>query len=370
MRVVIAAGGTGGHILPGVAVAEGLERKGIEVTFVGAGRELEQRLISGHGYRLITLPIRGFLGMGPFEKLRFPLLLLVSLLISIGLLLKEKPGAVLGCGGYVSFPVLLAGLILGVPTLISEQDSHPGLVTRILARLVSQVHLPTPRAILFLGKRGSLRVSGNPLRETISPVDRQLALKRFGLEKGVKTVLVFGGSQGARSINRAFSECLDHLPKGGRLQFIWITGGRDHSWAVRLKERSPFRIRVEEFLDEMGYAYSASDLVVSRAGGLATAEITALGLPSVLIPFPFATGKHQEMNARILERGGAARVILDEELNGKTLAKEISGLMANARTLEEMSQRARTMGRTDAKDLIVESILNLARNGASSVLEN
>lgn len=360
MRVVIAAGGTGGHVFPGIAVAEQLERRGVEVSLVGARRGLDRNLIPQEGYSLVSLPIHGFLGKPVLERLRFPALLLISLLICLVVLSRRRPDVVVGCGGYVALPVLLAAHLLRIPTLISEQDSHPGLSTRLLARFVNEIHLPTPQAASFFSRRKKLRVSGNPLREIVSPVNRGEARRGFGLNETMKTVLVFGGSQGASSINRAFSECLSHLPRTLKLQFIWITGTRDYSWAASLEREACFALRVREFVRDMGRAYSASDLVVARAGGLATAEITALGLPSILIPFPFATAGHQEANARTLEQRGAARVILDRDLSGEALARELSSLISDERALRSMGERSRMMGRRDAAERVADAVLNLA----------
>ncbi len=360
MRVVIAAGGTGGHIFPGIAIAEQLQRRGVEVSLVGARRGLGRDLVPHEGYSLVSLPIRGFLGKPLLERLRFPALLLISLFICLVVLSRRRPMVVVGCGGYVALPVLLAAYLLRIPTLISEQDSHPGLSTRLLARFVNEIHLPTPQAAYFFRRREKLRITGNPLRETISPVNKREARQGFGLNEIMKTVLVFGGSQGASSINKAFWDCLSHLPGALKLQFIWITGTRDYSWAASLGREACFPLRVREFIRDMGRAYSASDLVVARAGGLATAEITALGLPSILIPFPFATAGHQEANARGLEERGAARVILDRDLSGEVLAREISSLICDEEALLSMAERSRVMGRRDAAERVADAVLNLA----------
>ncbi len=328
---------------------------------MGSRHGLEQNLIGEEGYSLISLPIQGLLGQPLIQKLRFPAFLILSFFICLLALSRERPRVVVGCGGYVSFPVLLAASFLGIPTLISEQDSRPGLSTSILARFADEIHLPTPQAASFFPKGKQLFISGNPLRTIISPIEKGVARRRFGLNEKMKTVLVFGGSQGASSINRAFSSCLSYLLERPEVQFIWVTGKRDHSWAVRVKEKALFEIRVEEFIGDMGYVYAASDLVVSRAGGLATAEITALGLPSILIPYPFATGGHQEVNARSLERQGAARVILDEDLNGEVLAGAISSLISDEGTLKEMADRSRMRGRRNGAERIADSILSLAQ---------
>ncbi len=359
-RVVIAGGGTGGHLFPGLAIAEEIEKRWpAEIVFIGTDYGIESKVLPGTHYRLKKIWMRGLRRKITPGNLLFPLRLMISLVQCALFFLLFRPDVIIGTGGYVSGPALMAGLTLGIHTVIQEQNSYPGLVNRLLGKWVDQVHITYADSRPYFAKQPHVYLSGNPLRQNLKGVEKAQALKLFNLKSNQITLLVFGGSQGAHAINLAILECLDNLMKIPELQILWSTGQNDFELIKSKCRNFADRIRVFPFIENMAAAYAVADFVVSRAGAMTLAEITYCGLPAILIPYPFAAEGHQEFNARTLEKAGAARVILEKNLNGRVLCEAIQKLARDHQTRRAMAEASQRLARPDAARCIVNGIARL-----------
>ena len=358
MKVMIAGGGTGGHVYPGIAVAEEIRRMrpGIDVVFVGGRRGLEAQAVPEAGFRIRYLVTRGFPRRAWWLWPWALFLNAVGFVQAFFVILIERPSVVLGTGGYVSGPVALAARLVGIPLLLQEQNSVPGIANRWLARIADEVHLSFVEARSYFDRKDNLKVSGNPVRQHILSGDPSAALKEFGLEEGRPTVFVFGGSRGAHRINEAALDAMRKLK--GRVDVQWIlqTGREDFEWAKGIVEAEQLPARVMPFLRRIHMAYAAADLVVCRSGAMTLAEIAACGTPAILVPYPHAANDHQTVNASNLVDRGAAAMILDSALSGDRLAKEIAHWLSDKQGLSRMSANARTFTRPDAAERIVRSL--------------
>jgi UDP-N-acetylglucosamine--N-acetylmuramyl-(pentapeptide) pyrophosphoryl-undecaprenol N-acetylglucosamine transferase len=353
MKVIIATGGTGGHIFVGISLGDELRKNGWDVVFVGSRFGMERKLIP-KSYRVVLTSQVPFLGKGIRAMPRFFALLFVSFIESMLILLREHPNRVVGTGGYGSFSLVFIAKILGIPTFITEVDTVPGLATRVLSRLVQEIYLGSPLSKKWVPKNKKVFVTGIPVRSSILERDRDESLKKFGLKPN-PTVLVVGGSRGASSISSALCEALEYFPK--HLQFILQTGEKDFkNINIWVKKNYSKRVKVFKFIDDMGSAYACADLVVSRAGALAISEIEANSKPAILVPYPYAARDHQLLNAKVLERSGAAKIILDNELDGKVLAEEVLRIVEDNELRKRMQEAAKNLSSRDATSFIVEKI--------------
>jgi UDP-N-acetylglucosamine--N-acetylmuramyl-(pentapeptide) pyrophosphoryl-undecaprenol N-acetylglucosamine transferase len=362
MKVLIAGGGTGGHVYPGIAVAEELARlrPDAQVVFVGSTRGLEAQAVPEAGFRIRYVLVRGFPRRQWWRWPGAALANVVGLVQSMWVVLTEKPDVVLGTGGYVSGPVSLAAVLLGRHLVLQEQNSVPGLTNRILARIADQVHLSFTESRAYFARKDNLRITGNPVRAFILGGERDVAVRHFGLVPGRPTVFVFGGSRGARRINQAAIEAMRRLQGRVDVQFILQTGREDFEDAQRQVTEESLPARVMPFLREIHLAYAAAELLVCRSGAMTLAELAACGTPAILIPYPFAAHNHQEINAANLVERGAATLIADADLSGERLAKEIAHLLSDRQLLRRMSAHARTFARLDAAERLVRSLEALA----------
>lgn len=371
MKILIAGGGTGGHVYPGIAVAEELQRqrRDVEVIFVGGARGLEAQAVPAAGFPLRKIATAGFHRR---EWWRWPgavLVNVVGLLQALWIVLTERPGAVLGTGGYVSGPVSLAARLLGRPLLLQEQNSIPGLTNRWLARIADEVHLSFLEARTYFVRKDHLKVTGNPVRAHIVDADREQSMKEFGLTPGKPVVFVFGGSRGAKRINEAAVDMMRRLKGRMDLQFILQTGREDFDRVQSQVEADGLPVTVLPFVSNIHMAYAIADLIVCRAGAMTIAELAVCGRPSVLIPYPFAAHNHQEVNASNLVDRGAAVMIRDEELTGERLTKEIAHLLADRQALSRMSANARLFARPDAAARLAKSLIRWAEGRPEIVVE-
>ena len=358
MKVMIAGGGTGGHVFPGIAVAEELKgsRPGVEIVFVGGRRGLEALAVPEAGFRIRFIWARGFPRRAWW---RWPAAVIangVGLLQAVAAVASERPDVVLGTGGYVSAPVAIAAWLLRRPLLIQEQNSIPGLANRWLARIADEVHLSFVEARSHFSRKDHLKVTGNPVRAYILSGDRTLAFAEFGLAPGKPTVFVFGGSRGAHRINQAALDAMRRLK--GRVEVQWIlqTGREDYEWAKGEVEKDGLPAKVLAFLRRIHMAYAAADLVVCRSGAMTLAEIASCGTPALLIPYPHAAHNHQAVNASNLVERGAAAMILDRELTGERLARDVARWLSDRAALSQMSANARRFARPDAAEKIARSL--------------
>ncbi len=359
VKVVLAGGGTGGHFFPALALGRELRARDIEVLMITTARGRERSLIPAEGFSVETIRVEGLRGMGIQARARSFLLLPQALMHAFGLLGRYGPRVVVGVGGYAAGPVCMAAILRRVPLLIHEQNLSPGLTNRALARVAEVV------AVSFDETRPLVRrevvVTGNPIRREILEAERRKGLEAFHLDPEKVTVLVFGGSQGAHHINRAVAAALPHLTRlRDRIQIIHATGERDRTALEEAYHAWKGEARVFPFIQDMASAYAAADLVVSRAGATTIAELTALGKPSVLIPYPFAAGDHQRGNAEGVVRVGGARLLLDQDLTGHRLALELHELLRNTAALAEMGRAARSLGRPQAAAHLADLVCQLA----------
>jgi UDP-N-acetylglucosamine--N-acetylmuramyl-(pentapeptide) pyrophosphoryl-undecaprenol N-acetylglucosamine transferase len=368
VKVLIAGGGTGGHVYPGIAVAEELRRirPDAEVLFVGGRRGVEAQAVPESGFRIRFVQTRGLPRRAWWRWPGAVLTNLIGFVQALVLVALERPSVVLGTGGYVSGPVSLAAVLLRRPLILQEQNSIPGLANRWLARVADEVHLSFTEARAYFARKDNLKVTGNPVRSFILGGDRATAIAEFGLADGRPTVFVFGGSRGAHRINEASIEAMRRLSGRVDVQFILQTGRDDFAWAKQAVETEHLPARVLPYLRQIHLAYAVADLVVCRSGAMTLAEIAACGTPAILVPYPHAAHNHQEINARNLVERGAATLVLDRELTGERLAREIAHLLADRQTLRRMSAHARTFARLDAAERLARSLERYAAGRRSA----
>lgn len=356
MRVLIVGGGTGGHLFPAVALAETFMKRSADnqVHFVTTQRALDSQVLGGRGFSSTALKMEGMKGKGVVRKLKALVQLPRAFRRSLKIIGEYRPEMVLGVGGYVSGPVVLAAWWKGIPCAIQEQNSIPGVTNRLLSRVANRVFGAFKENETYFPKI-KLQITGNPIRlELQKTADRPAPLS------GPLTLLILGGSQGAHRINQVVKDCLeDLLPLKNELYFIHQTGDQDEEELARTYQEKGFKHRVLAFISDMAWAYGQADMIIGRAGAMTLTEITALGKPSLLIPFPFAANNHQEHNARSLIKAGAAEMILEKDLDPGVLSGHLRDWLAHREKLIEMGEKAKTMGRWQAAEEIVEGCYRL-----------
>ncbi len=360
LSLLIAGGGTGGHLYPGIAVARELLAlvPDARVTFVGTAAGIEARVIPRERFPLELIRSAGLKGKSIAALLRGLMLVPLGLIDAARVLGATRPSVVIGVGGYSSGPVVMLAAVRGIPTLLMEQNAMPGLTNRSLARFVRAAAVTYEAAVPFFGRKAF--VAGNPVRPEF--FETQGAYDEHGQPPGAARVLVFGGSQGAHAINMAMVEAAARLAAAApRLAITHQTGERDVEMVRDGYRRAGLEARVEPFLFAMDREMKSADLVICRAGATTLAELTAAGRPSILIPLPTATDDHQRRNAEALVSQGAARMIEQRDLTGERLAGEMVALAGDPRERLEMGSRARRMARPDAAKVIVDKVLELAR---------
>jgi UDP-N-acetylglucosamine--N-acetylmuramyl-(pentapeptide) pyrophosphoryl-undecaprenol N-acetylglucosamine transferase len=366
-RFVIAGGGTAGHVIPGLALATVLRKRGHEVSFVGTAQGLEARLVAEAGFSFHPVPARPLVRRISLDALKAPYVALRAM--GAARQVVRGANAVVGMGGYVSVSAVLAARREHVPAVLHEQNAIPGLANRALARLARAVALTFRDARTFFSRRLRTEVTGNPIRPEILRVaeERDALAKEardvLDLDDGRRTLLIFGGSQGALHIDRAAVGACRLLWARADLQILLITGPAHLETVGRALPSSPgeLLVRLLGYLDRMELAYALADLVVCRSGATTIAEVTACGLPSLQVPYPYATRGHQEANARALQRAGGASVLLDEQLSSDSLATRIEALIDHQERLESMAERAKAFGRPDAGERLADLVEEVAR---------
>lgn len=358
MRIVFAGGGTGGHVYPALAVAREILkcRPETEILFIGGTRGIERKIAGGAGFPVETITVSGM--PRKTSPAIFPFLwkLGASILRSRKILKRFQPRVVMATGGYVSGPPVIAAHFLGIPAVIQEQNSFPGITNRKLARYADMVFLGFENARKYFTGKAEVICTGNPVRGEIGAGDRERAAKAWGFDPARKTLLIFGGSQGAQAVNRAFFNDLDHVASR-EIQVLWQTGDREFDAWKKHDGSYNGRVRVTPYIDGMADAYALADLVVARAGAMSIAEITACGLPAIFIPLPTAAENHQEHNARSLADAGAAVMMREADLAPSRLGEEILAILDSPERWEKMAGAARKLGRNDAASRIAEKVL-------------
>jgi UDP-N-acetylglucosamine--N-acetylmuramyl-(pentapeptide) pyrophosphoryl-undecaprenol N-acetylglucosamine transferase len=357
IRLLIAGGGTGGHLYPGIAVARELLARvpGSTAAFVGTAAGIESRVVPREGFELDVIRSAGLKGKSVQSLARGVALLPLGALDAWRVLSKRRPSVVIGVGGYSSGPVVALAALRGIPTLLMEQNAMPGLTNRLLARLVAAAAVTYEESVPFFGTKAF--IAGNPVRSEFFGE----AYDEHGTPPGAARVLVFGGSQGAHAINVAMVAAAPRLAAATpRLAITHQTGERDVEMVRDGYRRAGLEARVEPFLFAMHREMSAADIVVCRAGATTLAEVTAVARPALLIPLPTATDDHQRKNAEALVRQGAAAMVAQPELTGDRLASEILALAADDGRRKRMSANARALATPDAARVIVEKVIALA----------
>ncbi|MFC1650676.1 undecaprenyldiphospho-muramoylpentapeptide beta-N-acetylglucosaminyltransferase [Candidatus Latescibacterota bacterium] len=358
MRIIFTGGGTGGHLYPAIAIAREISerRPQAKIQFIIGNRDIEKKIVGDAGYAFNTLPVTGLPRKLSPAILTFIWKLKISIMKSMLILRKFKPSMIMATGGYVSGPPVIAARIMRIPVCMQEQNSYPGITTKKLARFSDMIFLGFKDAGRFFGEKVKTVVTGNPVRKELLDSITKDSSAEFGLNPDLKTVLVIGGSQGAGRINKGMSEIVKELADKD-IQIIWQTGaGQFEKWE-KLSEYSPDKIKIIPYLDNMSAAYSSADVVVSRAGAMAVAEIAACGLPAIFIPLATAAENHQEYNAESLVNNGAAKMITENDFTSEKLKSEIIGILSSPEKSAEMKEKLVNFGRTDAAGVIAETII-------------
>lgn len=355
MKIIFAAGGTGGHIYPAIAVAKEILRRDENSTikFVGTARGLETKLVPQNGFELLTIESAGLKSVGLAGQLKGLLILPKSFLQARKLLKEFKPDVVVGAGGYVTGPVLLMASLLKIPTLVMDSNALPGFTNRQLARFVDKAALTFEESLKFFPNKGI--VTGNPVRKEFFEVQPKARESKVNL-------LIFGGSQGARAINLAMVEALKHLPKD-KLNIVHQTGELDFEKIESGYKEADWAADIRRYITDMVAEFAKADLVICRAGATTCAELAAAGKVGIMIPLPTAADDHQRKNAEALQNAGAAKMILQADLTGESLAKEIESLINAPEKITEMENSARKLAKKDAAELTVNIIEKLAVSG-------
>ncbi len=357
LRVVIAGGGTGGHLYPGIAVAREIvaERPDAKISFAGTARGLEVRVVPREHFELDLIRSGGLKGKSVADLARGAALLPLSVIDAWRVISSRRPDLVVGVGGYSSGPVVLVAALRGVPTMLLEQNAVPGLTNRLLAPMVRAAAVTFDSTAAFFGAKAF--VSGNPVRAEFTGPDRESSTNGDSVR-----VLVFGGSQGAHAINVAMVEAATELATGPpALRFTHQTGERDAEMVRAAYRQTGLEASVEPFIYAMAREIGRADMIVCRAGATTLAEVTAAGKPSILVPLPTATDDHQRKNAEALAAAGAAEVLLQDPLTGHALASRIRSLASDGNRRRAMAARARALARPDAAKVIAGRALQLAR---------
>lgn len=376
-RVVIAGGGTGGHIYPAIGIAQALQRadENVSVTFIGGGDKLESKLVPQHGFRFLPISAAGFPRRLTFAWVPTLWKAVRGLLQSLRYMKQLKPDMVIGTGGYVSGPVLFAGVLSKIPIAIQEQNASAGLTNGILARWSQAAYLALEAARENTAFRHTahVEITGNPIRPAIPACQRHPeTYKKFGLSPERKTIFVMGGSQGAQAINTAVLDALPRLTEfADQLQIVHQTGAAaadtvQTAYASICGSQDGFRYCVRPFFDTVEEIYSIADVMVCRAGGMTVAEVTACGIPAIFIPLPSQTGNDQVLNAHTVAETGAAVVLEQGSFTAEAFVKNLLTMTLDATIHEQMATASRALGRPAASDAIAKSILSLASHSVES----
>lgn len=368
-RFLFVAGGTGGHVIPAIAVAEELRalHPDADIRFFGGRRGIEVRLVPEAGFELTRLPAAGLRGLGWRGSLRFALSFGVAALLALAMLIRVRPAVVLATGGYATAAPAAIAALLRIPLWVQEQNSSPGSTNRVLARWCERVYVAFPDAVEALRGAAEVRECPNPVRRDLAVTGREPATdtdyESFGLEKDRPTLLVFGGSRGAARLNRAVGEAWPEIHRSSSWQLLLQTGQDDiestRAAVTRDIDGAP-RARVLTFIEDMAAAYRVADLVLCRAGASTLAELDAVGAPAFLVPFPHATDDHQRRNARSRVGAGASIAIEDEELDGPRFVREFFTLVKDESAWRQIREAARSRDPRQGSSIIAHDLLERA----------
>jgi len=363
--IIFAGGGTGGHFYPAVAIADRVveltrDRVNIDITFMGTRRGIEYRMRDKIAYPLELINIRGLVRSFTLKNLLVPFIVISALIRALSLLNKINPAVVVGTGGYVSWPILKAASMKKVPYVLQEQNSYPGLVTRQMSPGARCTFLGFESAARHLKNGSKTQVTGNPVRATMTNADRSEAAKYFDLDQNKRTILIFGGSQGARAINQNILSFLQANELPDNIQLLWQIGTRDYKEVAAQAGSRVTGCALLPFVERMDYAYAIADIAIARAGALTLAELAACSVPSILVPYPYAAEDHQRHNAEDFVRQGTALLIDERELNTVSLIKRaIESIDSGECDKMAKASAIANQNRVPAVDIIAEEIIKI-----------
>jgi UDP-N-acetylglucosamine--N-acetylmuramyl-(pentapeptide) pyrophosphoryl-undecaprenol N-acetylglucosamine transferase len=377
-RVLIAAGGTGGHVFPGLALARTLKElePAAEVRFAGTSRGIENQAVPAAGFPLDLLPVLPLSRRLALETVLAPFAAVTGTLAAWRLLRRHRIEAVAGMGGYVTLPVAVAARLAGVPVVLHEQNAVPGIANRLAARFARKVALGLAEAAGAF-PAGKTVTIGNPVRPELARLDRnrlrEVGRKQLGLDPDRPTLFVFGGSQGARHLNQAVIAATPHWPRPERVQVLHACGRRDEAevregWRAAAPGQRGLQVRIQPFVERMDLAYAACDLALTRSGAMTVAELTAAGVPAIMVPLPHATADHQAANARAVAAGGGAVVVRDEDLTGERLAATAAPLLEDPERLAKMSVAMASLACPAAGQELAALLLEAAGRGSREAI--
>ena len=354
-KFIISGGGTGGHIYPAIAIANALKEDNPdhEILFIGAKGKMEMEKVPKAGFKIIGLWISGFQRSLTIKNLLFPIKLIFSLLRTAGIIIKYKPDVVIGVGGFASGPTLRMADWLGYPIMIQEQNSFPGMTNRILAPKTKRICVAYPGLEKFFSS-DKLRLTGNPVRKDILNLEgkKEEAIRHFNLSSEKRTLLIVGGSLGARSINLGVQKYLNEITGMG-IQVIWQTGK-----SFDKIEGLPEEVKMMTFIERMDLAYAAADFVISRAGALAVSEIALVKIPSILVPYPHASENHQFKNAEALVKGEAA-ILLEDNKVDEDLLSSLTSIVENNDLANKLRENIQSFGFPNSANEIAQEVLSI-----------
>ncbi|KRQ86585.1 UDP-N-acetylglucosamine--N-acetylmuramyl-(pentapeptide) pyrophosphoryl-undecaprenol N-acetylglucosamine transferase [Caloramator mitchellensis] len=367
MRIIISGGGTGGHIYPGIAIAKKIQEYNPEakIIFVGSENGLEKKLVPHEGFEIRFISVEGLnkkISLKTFSALKN---VFKGFVQSIDIVKDFKPDIVIGTGGYVCGPIVLAASLRGIPTIIHEQNAFPGMTNKLLAHFVNKIAITFKETEKYFPKN-KVVFTGNPIRESIIIKKEKADKSYWGLSVDKPMLLVVGGSRGATRINDTIVEIIPKLIQND-IQLLFVTGEKEYDKIIKRIEKmdiqSDRRIVIKPYLFNIDMALNSADLIISRAGATIISEITALGIPSILIPSPNVANNHQEYNALALEQNGAAIVIKESQLETNVFADQVINLILNKEKLSKMSSNAKKLAVLDATDKIYDIITELTNKG-------
>jgi len=365
MKVLITGGGTGGHIYPAIAIANKIkeEIKNSDILFVGTKRGLESTIVPKEGFNFETITVSGFKRNLSIDTLKSVRDLAVGLKDAIKIIKSFRPDIIIGTGGFVCGPIVFIGSLLNIKTIIHEQNVIPGITNRILSKVASRILVSFDESRNYFKNDNKIIVTGNPVRKDFINVNRDQCRKELGIYDDRMVVMVFGGSRGAEKINETMIEILDYYNARSDIQIIHITGETHyHSLLSELGKRNIVlskNIIIKNYVHNMSTLMGACDLVICRSGAITLAEITTMGLPSILIPSPHVTNNHQEHNAKVLEKNGAAILLTEKELSGNNIVMLLNSIMKDKKLLKTMGEKSREISKSNSTDNIYNNIIDV-----------
>lgn len=362
MKVIIAAAGTGGHINPGIAIANEIKKhyKNADITFIGTPRGLENDLVPRAGYKLKTIEAYGIKRKVSLQNFKNACKTLKSYRTAKNIINELKPDVIIGTGGYICGPVLSGGIKLNIPTLVHESNAFPGIAVKVLSKKVSTVLAGFEDTKVRLPKAKNVVVTGTPTKVekiNLNYEQKQTLSKQFNIKNDLPIVTIFGGSQGAESINKCIIEIINSK-LNDKYQIIWAVGQKKYE-EVRCNIKELYNSSIVPYIYNMGEVMNLADLVVARSGAMTITEVAKCGKPAIFIPYPYATENHQEYNARVLANAGAAEIILDKDLNATKLNNTINEIVTDRARLEQMGKKAEQTAVKNVEEKIYNEIEKL-----------